>query len=120
MGAVSKQHHNYLAQNMMANAALRMSLLGDLMECDSQHSSSMTELPPPPVVPETITHTPVAPLEQAPSDPFKAPLLSMLLHRVKFPGKHSYGYQVINLHPRLQVICTMYMTMYTGWVFLCF
>lgn len=105
MGAISKQHHNYLAQNMMANAALRSSLLGDLMECDTQSSSPViTELPPPLLIPEPITYSPVAPLEQAPSDPFKPSLLSMLLHRVKFPGKHSYGYQVINVHPRLQVV----------------
>lgn len=103
MGAISKQHHNYLAQNMMANAALRSSLLGDLMECDSQHSNSITELPPP-LISETITHSPVTPLNKAPSDPFKPTLLFTLLQRVKFPGRHSYGYQVINVHPRIQVI----------------
>lgn len=102
MGAISKQHHNYLAQNMMANAALRSSLLGDLMECDSQHSSPVTELPPP-LMPEIVINTPVVPLEQAPSDPFKPQLLALLLHRVKFPGKYSFGYQVINVHPRIQV-----------------
>lgn len=101
MGAISKQHHNYLAQNMMANAALRSSLLGDLMECEN--TSPVPQLAPP-LIPETITHSPVAPLNQAPSDPFKPSVLSMLLHRVKFPARHSYGYQVINVHPRIQVI----------------
>lgn len=102
MAAMSEQHHNYLAQNMMANAALRSSLLGDLMDCDSPQSSPITDLPPP-IIPQKIPYSPVKPLEQAPRDPFEPSLILTLLQRVNFPGRHSCGYQVINVHPRLQV-----------------
>lgn len=68
MATVSEEHNSYLAQNLMANAALRSSLLGDLMDCESHQSSPVTELAP--SLPEPVQLA-VSPLKQAPSDPFR-------------------------------------------------
>lgn len=84
MSTVNEEHNSYhynLEENMKANAALR-SLLGELMDCESQPSSPVIE-------------TSVVPLDYVPSDPFKSELIKRLLERVGFPGKHKNGYCVV-------------------------
>ncbi|KAJ8954375.1 hypothetical protein NQ318_011048 [Aromia moschata] len=112
MGTISEEHNSYLAQNLMANAALRSSLLGNFMDFDGQQSphvvetaavemTSMQSSPlgspvrqiPPPIV--------VQPLDYAPSDPFKASLINQLLERVAFPGPHIHGYVNLLSNPRI-------------------
>ncbi|KAK9718132.1 Mad3/BUB1 homology region 1 [Popillia japonica] len=89
-----------LAQNLKANAALRSSLLGEYMDCQSQQTSPITELPPP--IP-AVKPTNITPLTKAPSDPFQRSLIQMLLERINFPGQHTYGYRKIATVPRLNV-----------------
>ncbi|KRT78133.1 protein kinase [Oryctes borbonicus] len=89
-----------LAQNLKANAALRSSLLGDYMDCQSQQSSPVTEVPPPI---STVKPTAITPLTKAPSDPFHGSLIKMLLERINFPGQHTYGYRKTYTVPKLNV-----------------
>ncbi|KAB0797214.1 hypothetical protein PPYR_08208 [Photinus pyralis] len=85
----SSSYHFNLAQNLRANAALRTSVL-EVMDCESGQNSPVTE-------------TPIAPLETAPSDPFKPALLKQLLNRVGFPGRYDGSYIQINSVPRITV-----------------
>lgn len=89
-----------LAQNLKANAALRSSLLGEYMDCQSQQSSPVTETPPP--IP-AVKPTAISPLSKAPSDPFHGNLIRILLERINFPGQHTYGYRRMHTVPRLNV-----------------
>lgn len=107
METISEEHNSYLAQNLMANAALRSSLLGDLIN---------TQTSPMPVAKRTIAQTSctnnssndivmqsVRPLlDVVPSDPFKSSLINDLLEMVHFPGRHTQGYVVCHI-PRLVV-----------------
>ncbi|KAJ8920747.1 hypothetical protein NQ315_004887, partial [Exocentrus adspersus] len=114
MGTISEEHNSYLAQNLMANAALRSSLLGNLMDLDAPHSPLLVEdiSKNEPTVPmqsspfaSPVRRTPapaiVRPLDEIPSDPFKGSLLNRLLERVAFPGPHTYGYISLVSNPRI-------------------
>ncbi|GJQ82791.1 Bub1 [Trypoxylus dichotomus] len=87
-------------QNLKANAALRSSLLGEYMDCQSQQSSPVTEVPPP--IP-AVKPTAITPLSKAPSDPFQGSLIKILLERINFPGQHTFGYRKLYTVPRLNI-----------------
>ncbi|XP_025830575.1 probable inactive serine/threonine-protein kinase bub1 isoform X4 [Agrilus planipennis] len=102
MAVISEEESNYnfnLAQNMKANAALRLSLLGDLMECESGQSSPVTDILP--TLPPAPLH--IEPLSQAPSDPFKSTVIETLLKHVAFPNRHTAGYIEIFCTPRFTI-----------------
>ncbi|CAG9838124.1 unnamed protein product [Diabrotica balteata] len=117
-GMISEEHNSYLAQNLMANAALRSSLLANLMDMpaptqpvpihndvesepiDQMMQSSPIEESPIRTIPAPAN---VAPLEFIPSDPFKSSLINQLLEKVAFPGPHTYGYKLVQAIPRLCV-----------------
>lgn len=114
MGTISEEHNSYLAQNLMANAALRNSSLGNLIGFDAPHSPLMVEeiTTAEPTVPmqsspfeSPVRYIPapavVQPLDCAPSDPFSSGLISQLLERVAFPGPHVYSYINLHYNPRI-------------------
>lgn len=114
MGTISEEHNSYLAQNLMANAALRSSSLGNLIGFEAPHSPLMVEemTTVEPTVPmqsspfdSPVRYIPapavVQPLDYAPSDPFKATLINQLLERVAFPGPHMCGYINLHYNPRI-------------------
>lgn len=121
MGTILEEHNSYLAQNLMANAALRSSLLGNYVDLVPPAPTVLEESsirPPSPVVERDITlpmqsspygspvrqvpqPAEVQPLGFAPSDPFKANFIDKLLERVSFPGPHTYGYIEIPFAPRI-------------------
>ncbi|XP_050309277.1 mitotic checkpoint serine/threonine-protein kinase BUB1 beta-like [Anthonomus grandis grandis] len=110
---ISEEHNSYLEQNMKANAALRRSLLGDLMEdvlpphipttVDTSPHSPMQSTPLQSPTSKVRSPVQVQPLTYVPSDPFDAKLISELLDRVSFPGVHADGFIEINGNPRLAV-----------------
>ncbi|RZC42274.1 mitotic checkpoint serine/threonine-protein kinase BUB1 beta [Asbolus verrucosus] len=109
MATISEEHNSYLAQNLMVNAALRSSSLGDLMDF-GHHSSPMAvgqknssvgnSCSPVPTIP---TPAKVIPLNFVPSDPFKQNVIEKLLQRVSFPGPHTRGYYCLHSIPKLLV-----------------
>ncbi|XP_044268700.1 mitotic checkpoint serine/threonine-protein kinase BUB1 beta-like isoform X2 [Tribolium madens] len=101
MAKISEEHNSYLAQNLMVNAALRSSSLGDLMDFDQQ-TNPVPSIPKPveSVVPAPTKFTP---LTVVPSDPFKQNLIEALLRRVNFPGPHIHGYVYLSSIPKLVV-----------------
>ncbi|KAG5889015.1 hypothetical protein JTB14_033944 [Gonioctena quinquepunctata] len=121
MGIISEEHNSYLAQNLQANAALRSSLLANLMDYDPTQPIVIEDDEIAPSLPVTVNEvtipmqgSPVAspvrtfpapanvmPLDFVPSDPFKGSLINQLLERVSFPGPHSYGYKEIASVPRI-------------------
>ncbi|XP_076269939.1 mitotic checkpoint serine/threonine-protein kinase BUB1 beta-like isoform X4 [Rhynchophorus ferrugineus] len=110
INTISEEHNSYLAQNLKANAALRRSLLGDLM--DDVLPPAHTVPSPPSPMQSTPIQSPVrkipppnltCPLDYVPSDPFSASLISQLLERNSFPGIHNQGYVSIDGNPRLAV-----------------
>lgn len=94
MPKISEEENRYhfnLAQNLKANEELRASLLGELMECETQPSSPVAE-----------KHFPlITPLDVVPSDPFNPALIKVLLQKVNFPVNHKLGYNVVHTIPRL-------------------
>lgn len=101
MAKISEEHNSYLAQNLMVNAALRSSSLGDLMDF-GDHSSPVI----PKKVPKKVIASPVlkrSPVTFMPSDPFKQSLIELLLQRVHFPGPHLQGYYYLSNIPKLTV-----------------
>ncbi|XP_060527401.1 mitotic checkpoint serine/threonine-protein kinase BUB1-like [Cylas formicarius] len=96
MSTISEEHNSYLAQNLMANAALRQSLLGDLMATLDVPAS-----PTPVQASPSASRRPQGAVVAAPSDPFCPELLDRLLERVGFPGPHDQGYVHIEGNPRL-------------------
>ncbi|XP_066159064.1 mitotic checkpoint serine/threonine-protein kinase BUB1 [Euwallacea fornicatus] len=110
IGTISEEHSSYLEQNMKANAELRRSLLGNLMEDVLPSHMAPVALPPASPMQSTPAQSPVRkipppnvtrPLDYVPSDPFNANLISKLLDRVSFPGVHHQGYIQIDGNPRL-------------------
>jgi hypothetical protein len=107
MATISEEHNSYLAQNLMVNAALRSSSLGDLMDF-GHHASPVSVVQKPSCnTPRPVTNVPVptkvTPLNFVPSDPFKQTLIEKLLQRVCFPGLHTEGYYCLKNIPRLLV-----------------
>lgn len=114
MGTILEEHNSYLAQNLMANAELRSSLLGNYVDlvpastfsedapCKQMHFLE-DEVTVPSVSPIRIIPPPaeVIPLDTAPSDPFKASFINQLLERISFPGPHTYGYIEILSNPKI-------------------
>ncbi|XP_056638959.1 mitotic checkpoint serine/threonine-protein kinase BUB1 beta-like isoform X1 [Diorhabda sublineata] len=116
MSTISEEHNSYLAQNLMANAALRSSLLADYMDVAPAHQSVIIDdeeeekeaIEPNDIDAHAHNRTlpapaSVHPLDYVPSDPFKSGLINKLLERVAFPGPHVYGYRQIQCIPRLGV-----------------
>ncbi|XP_030753642.1 mitotic checkpoint serine/threonine-protein kinase BUB1 beta-like [Sitophilus oryzae] len=112
MSTISEEHNSYLEQNLKANAALRRSLLGNLMDdledvlptqviCTphSPMQSTPIESPVRKIPPPNLTR----PLEYIPSDPFNPNLISRLLERVSFPGIHHQGLLQIDGNPKLSI-----------------
>ncbi|XP_019868054.2 uncharacterized protein LOC109596895 isoform X2 [Aethina tumida] len=123
--ATIEEHNSYLAQNLMANAALRSSLLGNLMtdygtpppvdhrqdvsSVNTVLGDSYTQSPRPSslsVPNETLERTipkpaSVTPLSVAPANPFDSELINQLLERVRFPGPHTQGYKRVSMLPKL-------------------
>ncbi|EFA04692.2 mitotic checkpoint serine/threonine-protein kinase BUB1 beta [Tribolium castaneum] len=103
MAKISEEHTSYLAQNLMVNAALRSSSLGELMDFDQHASPAVPSMQKP--TPEQVVPAPtkITPLDVVPSDPFKQSLIEMLLRRVNFPGPHRHGYCYLSSIPKLVV-----------------
>nr|CAH7764423.1 unnamed protein product [Callosobruchus chinensis] len=106
VSTISEEHNSYLQQNLMVNAALRSSLLGNIMDLGTSPPCPETPAPAP-TMPSPMQSSPfesparvapipkptvVSPLEFVPSDPFKSSLINQLLERISFPGAHTYGY----------------------------
>lgn len=121
---ISEEHTSYLSQNMMANAELRRSLLGPLINdnaaitptipsiSNSSNDTTATIIVPASPVEESVnvflgrkipTPADVRPLATAPSNPFRSSFINELLERVQFPGPHSDGYKYLYDLPRLSV-----------------
>lgn len=109
MGTISEEHNSYLAQNLMANAELRTSLLGELMDFDQPNPA-----PSIPVLNQEksfsddeddliMAPTQVEPLNTVPSDPFRKSVIEELLRRVCFPGPHTRGYHTLSHISKLKV-----------------
>ena len=102
-------YHSNLKQNLKVNAALRSSLLAEIMECESQQSSPVSEVAPTVITSPPMKSTVISPLVPAPSDPFSSTLINDLLTRINFPGQHSHGFYKIfgtpRLMPRKEPIC---------------
>ncbi|XP_045472782.1 mitotic checkpoint serine/threonine-protein kinase BUB1 beta-like [Harmonia axyridis] len=101
MTTISEEHNSYLAQNLMANEALRKSLLGDLLP--SQETSAVTRMEDEPMSCSSppLTEMPKTRLDLAPSDPFKSSEIEKLLNLVSFPGPHVPGFHTVQLIPRI-------------------
>ncbi|XP_044751997.1 mitotic checkpoint serine/threonine-protein kinase BUB1 beta-like isoform X2 [Coccinella septempunctata] len=101
MTTISEEHNSYLAQNLMANEALRKSLLGDLLP--SQETSPVTRMEDEPMScsspPATDVHR--NRLDVAPSDPFKPSEIEKLLNLVSFPGPHIPEFHQVSMIPRI-------------------
>ncbi|KAK9872882.1 hypothetical protein WA026_020236 [Henosepilachna vigintioctopunctata] len=101
MSTISEEHNNYLVQNLMANEALRKSLLGDLLP--SQEPSPVTRMQDSPIPSqspsknESIRRN----LDAAPSDPFRHSEIEKLLRLVSFPGPHVPDFHSVPMIPRL-------------------
>lgn len=91
---ISEEESRYqynLAQNMKVNEQLRLSLMGDIMECETQPSSPVIEVPAP------------KPISFIPSDPWNRDLINMLLQQVQFPGRHRSTYHYVQNVPRVVI-----------------
>lgn len=102
MDTIPEQHNSYLAQNLMANAALRSSI-GNFMDFKAESAMPMQSSPCESPVRQIPAPANVHPLDQAPSDPFKASLINQLLERVAFPGPHVFGYINLQYNPRISI-----------------
>ncbi|XP_017776519.1 PREDICTED: mitotic checkpoint serine/threonine-protein kinase BUB1-like [Nicrophorus vespilloides] len=102
------KYRAYLSQNLKVNEALRQSSLANLMEFDSQPDGyDIDEVDDDNEDLATIVYdegyVPYPVLPNAPSDPFKADVISKLLNHVEFPGRHRNNHVLINSAPRLAV-----------------
>lgn len=101
MTTISEEHNSYLAQNLMANEALRKSLLGDILP--SQETSTVTQMEDEPMScssPPAIDNSQTR-LNVAVSDPFKPTEIERLLNLVDFPGSHIPEFHPVCMIPRI-------------------
>ncbi|KAL3282790.1 hypothetical protein HHI36_005955 [Cryptolaemus montrouzieri] len=101
MTTISEEHNSYLAQNLMANEALRNSLLGELLPSPEPPSVTRMQDSPIPTPSPMRTDPSMRRLDVAPSDPFKASEIQKLLTLVSFPGPHVPDFHSVPMIPRL-------------------